>query len=85
MSEKQQEAISIWFFIGTLLAFYGVLILGAGVYHLFCPQENDPANNIAMRGTHFDLWMGAFLLLFGGFYSYRFFPRRSSGGNAGKE
>ena len=78
MSEKR-EAVSIWFFIGTLLAFYGVLILGAGIYHLFDPQQNDPANNVAMRDTHFDLWMGAVLVLLGGFYCYRFFPGRRAG------
>ena len=39
-----KHAISIWFFIGSLLTVYGVLILGTGVYgvfegNLFIPQS----------------------------------------------
>ena len=35
MDNKRE--IPIWFFIGSLLTVYGVLILGTGIYHLFVP------------------------------------------------
>jgi hypothetical protein len=70
MSDKSPHAITIWFFIGVLLAVYGVLILGAGIYGLFVPPE------VAMKELHLSLWWGALLLAIGAFYTIRFRPRR---------
>lgn len=62
--------IEIWFFIGTLLFCYGLLILGAGIYHLV----NPPLHQIALRELHSDVWWGALLLVLGLYYSTKFWP-----------
>jgi hypothetical protein len=62
--------LSIWFFVGILLAFYGLIITAAGVYGLFVP----PAVHLAEY--HADLWWGLFLLALGVFYAYHFAPSR---------
>ena len=37
---EHKGMISIWFFIGVLLLFYGILIGGAGIYELRNPPEH---------------------------------------------
>ena len=64
--------IPIWFFIGSLLAFYGTLILGCGIYGLFVPAGNP----IAMPGVHIGIWWGAGMLVLGLAYILRFRPSR---------
>jgi hypothetical protein len=71
MSDKK-HFISIWFFIGTLLAVYGLLILGAGIYDLFYPAPLV----VSMRYLHAGIWWGLLLLAIGGFYTIRFRPGR---------
>jgi len=68
---KQEQAISIWFFIGALLAVYGVLILGAGLWEVVHPA----ATPAAMGHWHASIWWGLLLLGIGGFYCVRFRPR----------
>jgi hypothetical protein len=62
--------VSIWFFVGVLLFFYGVLILGAGIYAL----SNPP--HVVLAKLHAEIWWGVLLLLMGAFYSLRFSPWR---------
>ncbi len=64
------HGIPIWFFIGALLAVYGVLILAAGLYGLVHP----PAVELAF--LHAGIWWGALLLAIGLLYVWRFRPRR---------
>jgi hypothetical protein len=64
--------LSIWFFVGILLTFYGLIIVGAGIYGLFAP----PA--VVLSNLHADLWWGAILLAIGVFYCYRFNPSMAS-------
>jgi len=71
MSDKK-HFISIWFFIGVLLAIYGVLIFGAGLWELFHPT----ASQVAMRYLHAGVWWGLLLIAIGGFYCLRFRPGR---------
>lgn len=71
MSEKKRF-ISIWFFIGSLLAFYGVLILGAGIYGLW----NPPAQKVVLGELHPGIWWGALLTALGMLYVVRFRPGR---------
>lgn len=66
--------ISIWFFIGVLLLAYGILILGAGIYHVYVPPEHM----VVLERLHAAVWWGALLILVGGFYTIRFFPKRDS-------
>lgn len=67
---KEAHLIPIWFFIGILLAAYGLLILGSGVYHLFRP----PLNPVALSNLHADIWWGGVILALGIFYAVRFRP-----------
>ncbi len=70
---EPMRRIEIWFFIGLLLLVYGVLILGAGLYHLM----NPPPPEIALRELHSDVWWGVLLILLGGFYCIKFRPYRT--------
>jgi len=69
---SESSRISIWFFIGTLLLVYGVLITGAGIYELISP----PKQELVLVRLHAGIWWGVVLVGLGGFYSYRFFPRK---------
>jgi FtsH-binding integral membrane protein len=61
------KEISIWFFIGVLLLIYGLLILLA---NFISPGET------VLQEYHPALWWGLFLLGLGGFYTWRFAPKR---------
>jgi hypothetical protein len=67
----EKHFISIWFFIGSLLVVYGVLILGAGIYEWISPTATD----VVMSNLHVDVWWGAGMLIFGLIYVIRFWPR----------
>jgi hypothetical protein len=64
--------LSIWFFVGILLTFYGLIITGAGIYGLFVPPPTVLSN------LHADLWWGAILLAIGVFYCWHFNPSIAS-------
>lgn len=70
---ESPRQIDIWFFIGALLFLYGVLITGAGIYHLV----NPPPQQIALAELHSDLWWGVLLLVLGSVYFIRFWPWRN--------
>ena len=65
--------IPIWFFIGILLAVYGVLIMGAGIYDWIHPVDRG----IALAGLHAPIWWGGLLLVLGLVYALKFRPDRS--------
>lgn len=71
---EKQHQVPIWFFIGVLLAIYGVLILGSGIYGLFYP----PGREVALSYLHADIWWGAFLLAIGLLYVVKFNPLREN-------
>jgi hypothetical protein len=66
----ENEGISIWFFIGCLTAFYGIVILGYGLYSL----ANPPERLTVLHELHADIWWGALLLVVGLLYCYKFSP-----------
>lgn len=66
--------ISIWFFIGALLAVYGVLILGAGIWDIFYPSGLPQA----MGHLHAAIWWGALLAGMGAIYCWKFWPGRNA-------
>jgi hypothetical protein len=68
--------IPIWFFIGSLLTIYGVLIVGSGIYELFEP----PRIAVAMSSLHIGIWWGCGILLVGLAYVFRFRPNRNDVG-----
>jgi hypothetical protein len=65
--------ISIWFFIGVLLAVYGALIAGYGCIELATKQTA----NVVLANLHAPVWWGALLGILGLFYAIKFRPGRS--------
>lgn len=72
MHEHKGMTISIWFFIGSLLVVYGVLIAGAELYY----HGHPAAQQAVLSELRAGLWWGLFLLAFGLFYCIRFWPRK---------
>jgi hypothetical protein len=66
------SGISIWFFIGVLLAIYGFLICGYGLYEL----ATGHVANVALANLHAPVWWGGIMLALGAFYCVRFKPSR---------
>jgi len=64
------SGISIWFFIGVLLAIYGFLICGYGIYELVTGQ----VAHVALANLHAPVWWGAIMLVLGAFYCLKFRP-----------
>jgi hypothetical protein len=64
--------ISIWFFVGGLLAVYGVLILIAGLSNATAAGGRE----VVMKGLHLQIWWGTVLLVMGLGYLVRFRPGR---------
>jgi FtsH-binding integral membrane protein len=62
--------VPVWFFVGLLLAIYGVLIFGSGIY-----EWSRPANTV-LAGVHAPVWWGALLVIIGVSYSIAFRPKR---------
>ena len=60
----------VWFFVGLLLAVYGVLILGSGLVN----WSNPP--NTALAELHAPVWWGAILLVSGVIYTLVYRPRK---------
>jgi hypothetical protein len=67
---EKTHQIPIWFFIGCLLALYGLMILGYGIYSLFHP----PLHPAALHELHPDVWWGALLSAIGGIYTVKYWP-----------
>lgn len=69
MSEDH-HMIPVWFFVGMILAVYGVIILITGIYELSYPPSTVLAN------LHPAIWWGALLTVLGGVYVYLYMPRK---------
>ncbi len=68
--EPTRHMIPVWFFIGILLAVYGVLILITGIREFRHPPPTALAN------LHPAVWWGALLIAIGGTYIYAYRPTR---------
>lgn len=64
------KEIPIWFFIGSLLAVYGLLILGYGLFAL----GEAASTTTVLANLHADIWWGALLLIIGVIYCVKFKP-----------
>jgi hypothetical protein len=69
---EHKGMISIWFFIGILLLFYGLLIGGAALYEL----GNPPEHPVVLASLHAGIWWGILLTGLGAGYSWYFLPNR---------
>lgn len=69
---RSHRPLSIWFFIGGLLAVYGLLILIAGVRQISHP----PASPVVLQHLHAGVWWGTLLLVVGLLYLWCFRPSR---------
>ena len=67
-----EKQIPIWFFIGAILAVYGALITGAGIYGAVYPPEHK----VVLWDLHADIWWGILLFIFGLVYVIRFWPSK---------
>lgn len=65
-----KHMLPVWFFIGALLTVYGVIILITSLAGLSHPQT------AVLSQYHAGVWGGVLLILVGGFYTLRFWPRR---------
>jgi hypothetical protein len=66
----KERQIPIWFFIGALLAVYGLLIHATGLYNLFWPPERP----LALEELHAGIWWGELLLILGLVYVVKYWP-----------
>ena len=71
----EKRLISIWFFIGALLATYGVLILGSGIYRFFAPSSDA----VVLLHLHLEIWWGAGMCVLGLVYVVRYWPESGQG------
>lgn len=69
---REPETFSIWFFIGSLILVYGILILAAGIRSAISP----PQTPVVLARLHAGIWWGALLIFFGGIYAYLFRPAK---------
>jgi hypothetical protein len=71
---EHEKQVPIWFFIGALLALYGLLICGAGIYGWFNPPPPDKM--VKLWNIHADVWWGGLLAVFGLVYVIKFWPSK---------
>ena len=62
--------IPVWFFVGLLLAVYGVLILASGLV-----EWSQPSKTV-LSELHAPAWWGALLAIIGIAYAITFRPRQ---------
>lgn len=72
LSPDPEKQIPIWFFIGAILAVYGVMILVSGIYGWMHPPERK----VELWEYHADVWWSVVLLIVGLIYVIRFWPSK---------
>lgn len=70
MSEKH-NIIPVWFFVGLVLALYGVLIFISGL-----AEWSHPPSTV-LSNLHAPVWWGAILIVLGTAYLIKFRPGRN--------
>jgi uncharacterized membrane protein HdeD (DUF308 family) len=73
MKEKRDvetAELSIWFFCGILMLAYGVVLVITGIMEFHHPPPT------VLSTLHPTLWWGLLMVVFGGFYTIRFWPKR---------
>jgi len=72
---QHEKQVPIWFFIGVLLAVYGLIIFSSGVYGWLNPPP--PELRVKLWELHADVWWGFLLVVFGLVYVIRFRPSKA--------
>ncbi len=72
---ESERQVPIWFFIGSLLLIYGILILGSGLYGWAFPPPVE--KQVALYYLHADIWWGALLVVLGVVYCVKYCPCRA--------
>ncbi len=72
--DAHRSRISIWFFIGVLLAVYGAMILGNGLYEW---TSGIYPRGVQLTNLHMSVWWGGLLAALGAFYLVKFRPGRT--------
>jgi FtsH-binding integral membrane protein len=67
---KETHMLPVWFFIGVLLAIYGVIILVMAVV------DFNQTSQAVLAEYHPGLFGGVLLILLGGLYTFWFWPGR---------
>jgi hypothetical protein len=67
---EKHHIIPVWFFVGFMLLFYGLLILGSGI-----AEWPHPPNTV-LASLHAPVWWGGLLTVLGAVYCYYFWPTR---------
>jgi FtsH-binding integral membrane protein len=70
VQHRHHRMLPVWFFIGVLLLVYGVIVLAASL----TPAGRHP--HVVLAQYHAGLWGGLVLVLMGGGYTFRYWPRR---------
>jgi hypothetical protein len=66
-----KQLVPVWFFIGVLLSIDGLIILATGLQELSHPPTT------VFGEYHVALWWGLLLIIIGGFYTYKFWPKHN--------
>ncbi len=74
-----EDRISIWFFIGSLLTIYGVIVFIASLPALLNPARQP---DVVLPGLHAGIWWGILLLALGIMYVVIFWPWKKDHGDA---
>jgi len=67
---EKRHMLPVWFFIGANLLIYGVLIFATGIYELGNPPDT------VLADLHAPIWWGIVLVIVGGIFFLRFYPRK---------
>jgi len=67
----ENKGISIWFFIGSLLLVYGIIIF---IANLFEAMYSTFGRNVVLKELDFGIWWGILLIIVGLVYFITFRP-----------
>ena len=70
----EEEAFSIWFFVGIMLTIYGIIVLIANIPAFSSSQSP----HVVLERLHAGVWWGILLTLVGALFLYLHWPGKHS-------